>query len=314
VIKIGTDCRGSSLQIEKPQATIGSLKIVISEDFVKDRPPENAEMKSRIYLPTVVFVALALPVFAQQNSVTTGSAPTASDRDPLPAPRSADFWDGDDPNLVNLVRHPFATKSYVQRQTRPIRDRINELDQLTAENSGKIKDVDARAQKGLQMLSEKTSLADQHSTEAATKAQAAQLAANQASTRVSSAEHIVGNLDQYKGTAQTEIRFRPGQHLLSKSAKNALDQMAEPLAKQQSYIIEVRGFSPGRGHVATRNSQKMANSVVRYLVLTHKIPVYRIYTMGMGNTAPATGKAKRVTSARVEVSILQSEVASAAQH
>jgi len=34
----------------------------------------------------------------------------------------------------------------------------------------------------------------------------------------------------------------------------------------------------------------MAESVVRYLVLTHDIPVYRIYLVGMGNApAPTTG-------------------------
>jgi outer membrane protein OmpA-like peptidoglycan-associated protein len=314
VTKIGTKWRESSLQIERPPATIEALKIVVSAISFESDPPENVEMKSGIYLPVVLFVALALPAFAQQGSMNSASPQTAGDRDPLPAPRATNFWDGDDPNLVNLVRHPFATKSYVERQTRPIRDRVNELDQITAENSANIKDVDARAQKGLQMASEKTSLADQHATDAATRAQAAQLAANQAATRVSSVEQTVGSLDQYKGSAQTEIRFRPGQHILSKSAKNALDQMAAPLANQKSYIIEIRGFAPGRGHASVVNSQKMANSVVRYLVLTHKIPVYRIYAMSMGNTAPATAKSRRVTSPRVEVSILQSEIASATQH
>jgi hypothetical protein len=44
--------------------------------------------------------------------------------------------------VVNLVTHPFARKSYVQRTTVPIRDRINELDALTSTNSKMIKDVD----------------------------------------------------------------------------------------------------------------------------------------------------------------------------
>ena len=89
--------------------------------------------------------------------------------------------------------------------------------------------------------------------------------------------------------------------------------MAGPLATQKSYIIEVRGFAPGHGQAAIANSQKMADSVVRYLVLTHKIPVYRIYAMSMGSTAPAEGTAKRVTSPRVEVSVLQNDLASTAQ-
>jgi len=211
--------------------------------------------------------------------------------------------------------HPFATKKYVQRKVNPIKDRINELDQLTSENAGAIKDVDTRAQQGLQMASEKSSLADQHATDATNKAQLAQTSATQVTARVSNAEQMVGNLDQYKGTAETEIRFRSGQSVLSKDAKDALDQMAGPLKDQKSYIIEVRGFAPGRGQAAMASSRRMADSVVRYLVTANQIPVYRIYVMSMGNAAVgAEGTAaKHVTSGRVEVSIMKNDLVNAAQ-
>jgi hypothetical protein len=52
----------------------------------------------------------------------------------------------------------------------------------------------------------------------------------------------------------------------------------------------------------------MADSVVRYLVLNHDIPVYRIYVVGMGN-APVQStsteeqpKTKRASGGRVEIS------------
>jgi outer membrane protein OmpA-like peptidoglycan-associated protein len=175
--------------------------------------------------------------------------------------------------------------------------------------------VDARAQKGLQLASEKESLADQHSTDAGNKAQMAQTAATEASTKVAATEQMVANLDQYKGSAQTEIRFRSGQSTLSKTAKDALDQMATPLKDQRSYIIEVRGFAPGHGQAAIASSQKMAQSVARYLVLTHNIPVYRIYVQNMGN-APTNAEdtsAKHATGARVEVGVLKNDLASTAQ-
>ncbi|HVN18633.1 MAG TPA: OmpA family protein [Dongiaceae bacterium] len=273
-------------------------------------------MRNRIILAGVVLFGLA--AFAQEtnngSSSTSGSAgaQATSDREPLVSPRPTDFWDGDDPNFVNLVTHPFANKKYVQRHVTPIRDRINELDQITSENSTRIKDADARAQQGLQLVSEKTSLADQHASDAASKAQVAQNAANNASTRVANAEEMVGNLDQYKGAAQTEIRFHPGQTVLSKSAKDALDGMATPLKGQRGYIIEVRGFAPGQGQAAIRSSQRMADSVVRYLVLSHDIPVYRIYVMSMGNAALAGG-GKGSGGARVEVSVLRNDLVTSAQ-
>lgn len=263
-------------------------------------------MKKNILI-VIVLSALATYVAAQQNDSTSPTASqSASDRQPIPAPTSHDFWDGDDPSFGSLVTHPFATKKYVQRHTQPIRDRINELEDLTSENSRTIKDVDARAQQGVQLASGKSNLADQHARDAGSKAQLAQGAATQASARVGNAEQLVANLDQYKGSAQTEIRFRPGQSALSKTAKDALDQMAAPLKDQHSYIVEVRGFSAGQGHAAIAASQKMADSVVRYLVLTHQIPLYRIYTLNMGNV-PGAGL-KHVRGSRVEVNVLKNDL------
>jgi outer membrane protein OmpA-like peptidoglycan-associated protein len=283
-------------------------------------------MKSnRIFVFLFLCTALALPGFAQQTNSNSNAQPaatasasqSASDLPPIPPDTPKNFWDGDDPNLVNLVTHPFANKKYVQRQVGPIRDRLNELDELTSENSKAIKDVDARATQGIQMASEKSSLADQHATDAANKAQLAQTSATQASTRVSTEEQVVGNLDQYKGSGQTEIRFQAGQTALSKAAKDALDEMAAPLKDQRSYIIEVRGFAPGRGQAAIASSQKMADSVVRYLVLNHQIPVYRIYVLSMGN-APVAGAdgtmAKHTSGGRVEVSLMKNDLVGAVQH
>jgi outer membrane protein OmpA-like peptidoglycan-associated protein len=127
----------------------------------------------------------------------------------------------------------------------------------------------------------------------------------------------VGSLDQYKGSGQTEIRFRAGQSVLSKAAKDALDEIAAPLKDQRSYIIEVRGYASGRGQAAIASSQKMADSVVRYLVLNHQIPVYRIYVMSMGNSPAASADgtmAKHTSGGRVEVSLMKHDLVGSAQH
>jgi outer membrane protein OmpA-like peptidoglycan-associated protein len=250
-----------------------------------------------------------------QNAANDGSSGSvnrsASERQPIPVPISDNFWDGDDPNFANLITHPFANKKYVQRHTQAIRDRMDELEQLTSENGRAIKDADSRAQQGVQLASEKSNFADQHAKDAGNKSQLAQNAATQASARVENAEKMVDNLDHYKGTAETEIRFRPGQSVLSKKAKDALDQMANPLKHQHGYIIEVRGFSAGRGQAATAAARKMADSVVRYLVLTQQIPMYRISVMSLGNSQPAGQK--HTSGGRVEVSVLTNEFVSTAQ-
>jgi outer membrane protein OmpA-like peptidoglycan-associated protein len=222
---------------------------------------------------------------------------------PLQPPAREGFW-----GRVN----PFARKKYVQRQTAPIRDRLNELDELTATNGKNLKDADARAQQGIQLASAKASEADQHAVDAGNRADAAQQTATQANTRIGNVEQVVSNIDQYKASNQTEIRFRPGQSVLSKNAKSALDDMATPLKDQRGYIIEVQGFSSGRGQAAIATSQKMADSVVRYLVENHDVPVYRIYVVGMGNapvaSADADSKTKHMSGGRVEISLLKNDL------
>jgi outer membrane protein OmpA-like peptidoglycan-associated protein len=271
-------------------------------------------MNTRILISLPLAAVLALPAFAQTSSSqsqpsqsttsqTTQSTDTATGKQPLQPPSREGFW-----GRVN----PFARKNYVKRQTEPIRDRINELDDLTAANSKSIKDTDARAQAGIKMASDKANEADQHAIDAGNKASMAQQSAQQASNRIQTVETVVSNIDQYKASNQTEIRFKPGQTVLSKNAKDALDEMANTVKGQKGYIIEVQGFSSGRGQVAISNSQKMAESVVRYMVLNHDIPVYRIYLVGMGN-APVAGedqdaKTKRISGGRVEISLLKNDL------
>jgi outer membrane protein OmpA-like peptidoglycan-associated protein len=251
---------------------------------------------------------------AQQAGSNNGSSASvglsATDREPIPAPTSKDFWDGDESNFVNLLTHPFANKKYVQRHTGPILDRLNELDRLTSENSGMLKSVDARAQQSLRLASEKTRIADQHASEASSKAELAHASATEASTRVAKAEQMVGNLDQYQGTSQTEIRFRDGQNVLSKSAKDALDQMAGPLKDQHNYIVEIHGFSPSHGLAANSTACQMADSVVRYLVFSHQVPVYRIRVMSLGNAAVSGDKPE---PGRVEVNVLKNDLVNTAE-
>jgi outer membrane protein OmpA-like peptidoglycan-associated protein len=277
-------------------------------------------MKNSVFVALLLAAVLAFPAFAQQTSTTTQDQPaaTAPSTDQNTPSSSSNAGASGKPALQPDTHegfwgkiNPFARKKYVQRQTAPIRDRVNELDELTSSNTKMIKDTDARAQQGVQLASTKANEADQHAIDAGNKAQMAQQTATQANTRLSTVEQVVGNIDQYKAATQTEIRFRPGQSALSQNAKSALDDIATPLKNQRGYIIEVQGFSSGHGQAAIATSQKMADSVVRYLVLNHDIPVYRIYVVGMGNapvpTADEQGK-KHTSGGRVEISLLKNDL------
>jgi outer membrane protein OmpA-like peptidoglycan-associated protein len=282
-------------------------------------------MKSRILFTSLLAASLMLPAMAQQtpadnqqpattaqsssqsSSSSTPSQTVSSDQDmtahqPLQPEMRQGFW-----GKIN----PFARKKYVQRQLSPIRNRVNELDDLTAANARDIKDVDARAQEGIRQASARANEADQHATDAGNRAQQANQTALQASNRLNTVEQVVGNIDQYQPTSQTEIRFRSGQTALSSKAKEALDGMTTNLKDQKGYIIEVQGFSTSRGQAGIQSSQALANSVVRYLVEKNEIPVYRVFVMGMGNARIAASEeadAKPAHGNRVQISLLKNSV------
>ena len=240
---------------------------------------------------TVLLVAasLALPAVAQSTSdqqpqVQTGAstnAPaaqnnpqTATGKAPLPEKSNEGFW-----GKVN----PFARKKWVNRQLDPVKDRLNELDQLQAKNAADIKDVDQRAQNGIHAAQSTADQANQVASAATQAAQQAQQTAQQANDKNAQLGETVANLDQYKPLTNTDIRFRPGQTVLNQKAKDALDQVVGQLQGQKGYVVEVAGYSRSRGEAGMANSQHMAEAVVRYLA-EKQIPVWRIHEVAMGNT------------------------------
>lgn len=279
-------------------------------------------MKNRIWI-ALLTTALAVPALAQQQTTSSqDQTPAAQQQQPTqarPDQAAADQQVNREP--LKLETHegfwgklnPFARKKYVQRQLGPVTNRVNELDELTAKNSRDLKDFDTRAQEGIRNSMAKATEADQHAMEANTAAQQAQQSAQQTGQRVDTVANVVNNLDQYKEINSTEIRFRPGQSSLSKKAKDALDQMAGNLKDQRGYIVEIQGFSAGRGAAAIEQSQRMAEAVRRYLVINNDVPVYRVHVLGLGSTQIKTEgeeAPKRVRGARVEISLLKNDLES----
>jgi len=227
---------------------------------------------------------------SQQTSTTTSTTSTtpqnAQDNStyatgkPLPTKTNEGFWGH---------MNPLARKKWVNRQVGPVKDRLNELDQLSAKNSNDIKDLDARSTAGIRKAQDTADGATQLATTANTQAGQASELAKQASTRTDNLNTTVANLDQYSPIADTEIRFRPGQTTLNAKAKEALDDVATKLQGQKGFIVEVQGYSRARGQAGIANSQHMADAVVRYLVVEHNIPVYRIYRVALGNAPVDSG-------------------------
>jgi len=202
--------------------------------------------------------------------------------------------------------NPFARKKWVNRQTAPIKGQVNELDQLQSKNANDIKDVDSRSQAGIKNALGTANTADQHAQDAANRANSAQTLAGSASSRTDALGNTVGNLDQYQTVSATSVKFAAGRTALGPTGKSDLDSLATTLAGEKGYIIEVQGYSKA----GVQTSQAMADSVVRYLVTEHQVPVYRIYKTGLGKNIAKPADGEQAVVNGVRVTLLHNSLAS----
>jgi len=230
----------------------------------------------------------AAPSSTTSGSMNANDSTTYATGQPLGNQSKEGFWGH---------MNPFARKKWVAREVDPIKDRTNELDQLQAKNANDIRDVDKRAQAGINNAMMAANTADSHAADAANKANAAQTTATGASTRTDQLNGTVSNLDQYQQVVATTVPFAAGRTTLGPQGKASLDDMAAKLTGEKGFVIEVQGYS--RSGVQT--SQAMADSVVRYLVTEHQVPIYRIYRTGLGKQTgtPADGEEAIVNGVRV---------------
>ncbi len=233
---------------------------------------------------------------AQPGYINPSDNSTYATGKPLENQSKEGFW-----GKVN----PFARKKWVKRQVDPIKDRTNELDQLQAKNANDIRDVDSRSQAGISKAMTAANAADQRAADARNRADAAQGLATNASSRTDTLNGTVANLDQYQMVSSTAVPFVAGRTVLGPKAKADLDELATKLSSEKGYIVEVQGYS----RAGIQNSQAMADSVVRYLVTEHQVPIYRIYKTGLGKVKSGSTDGEKPLTNGVQVSLLHNSLA-----
>ena len=202
-----------------------------------------------------------------------------------------------------------ASKNYVKQQTTPLINKTNELDDLTAKNTKDIKDVDARAQAGIQQVQAKAAEVDQKAQAAGQQAAQAQTLADTAVTRVDTLQTTVANLDNYHVVNETAVHFGFNKDNLTKKAKDALDQLASNISNTKGYIITLEGSTDSVGSADYNYglSQRRADSVIQYLASKYNVPAHKIYLIGLGKDKPVeTNKTStgRAANRRVDVRLM----------
>lgn len=180
----------------------------------------------------------------------------------------------------------------VETRVDPVETRVGQVEQNAQRLSGQIDELAAV------------------SNAARGGAKAAQETADAAVAGVNATNDRISALDDYVVQDTMAINFRVNSAMLSPDAKAQLDTVANKAKAAKGFVIEVSGFTDTTGSIDKnrRLSQQRADSVVRYLVENHQIPLRRIITpYGYGETnavADNTTRAGREANRRVEVKIL----------
>jgi OOP family OmpA-OmpF porin len=211
-----------------------------------------------------------------------------------------------------------ASKNYVKQQTTPLINKTNELDDLSAKNSKDIKDVDARAQAGIQAVNVKTAEVEQKAQTAGQTASSAQQMADAANSRVGVLTNTVANLDNYHAVAETSVKFGFNKDNLTSKAQDALDQLGASISGTKGYIIALEGGtdSVGSADYNYELSQRRANSVIQYLATKYNVPAHKIYVIGLGKDKPAESNKTsngRADNRRVDVRLMTNTVSDSTQ-
>jgi OmpA-OmpF porin, OOP family len=202
-----------------------------------------------------------------------------------------------------------SSKNYVRQQTTPLINKTNELDDMTAKNSRDIKDVDQRAQAGIQAAQSRAEEVDKKAVTARDSADKAQVAANDANQGVDRLTNTVVNLDNYRPVVETSVHFGFDKDNLTKQAREAIDQLASSVSNTKGYIITVEGGTDSVGPEDYNYdlSQRRANAVIQYMASEKNIPAYKIYLIGLGKDKPVesnkTGQG-RAKNRRVDIRLM----------
>ncbi len=202
-----------------------------------------------------------------------------------------------------------ASKKYVRNEVTPTVNKVNVLGDLTAENSRDIKDVDARAQQGIQTVNAKTAEVEQKAQSAGQQADQAQQLATTATNRVTSLANTVANLDNYRPVVDTSVHFGFNKDNLTPKAKAALDQLGSEIPNVKNYIITVEGGTDSVGSEQYNYglSDRRADSVIQYLASKYNVPAHKIYLIGLGKDKPVASnhtRSGRAQNRRVDIHLM----------
>jgi OmpA-OmpF porin, OOP family len=190
-----------------------------------------------------------------------------------------------------------ATKKYVRNSVSPVDARLSQVEKTTTGHTSSINELengvsraDERAQeanKNALAAGQSADRANQAASAAGQRADEARNMAQQATAKVGDLQHNLDTYDNFKVVADESVLFKFNSAELTSDAKQKLDQLAQNMTGIRRYIVEVTGYTDtvGSRRYNLALSERRADSVIRYLMLQHSVPLRNIHVIGLGKEA-----------------------------
>lgn len=213
---------------------------------------------------------------------------------------------------VMFVGQACATKKYVRKtieeRVAPLEGRTAELEQSVARNTSAIKEVDERLSRRIDTVNEKADAAQRAAEEADRKAREADQKAVAVKTDLNDTK---GKIDDFVVTKSVSVYFKTNRWELSPEAKAELDALASAAKSRKGTRIQIEGYADRRGgiqhNIVLTNNR--AETVIRYILNTHKIELWRMQYLGAGKIDDgARSKDELQQNRRVDVRLLENAV------
>jgi outer membrane protein OmpA-like peptidoglycan-associated protein len=199
-----------------------------------------------------------------------------------------------------------ATKKFVRTSVGEVNDKVDtlsksveETQERTRANEGRITEVDQKAQ-----------AADQRAAQAGTRADAAYTAAEAVNTRADALEKASKRLVYEVVLSEDKGNFKFGRATMPDDAKGEIDTLVQQLkAEPNGAYIEIEGHTDASGpkEVNYELGLQRAENVKRYLYEQHQVPLHRINVISYGEDkpiAPNNTRQGRAQNRRVVIKVL----------
>jgi outer membrane protein OmpA-like peptidoglycan-associated protein len=189
-----------------------------------------------------------------------------------------------------------ATKGYVKTQVAQVNTKVDSLSQSleetqerTRQNEGKINDVDQKAQAAAGAAHSAADAAATSANAAGQRASAANDAASAAAARADAVDKASKRLVYEVVLSENQGNFKFGKTVLPDEAKAKIDELVTQLkADPKGAYFEIEGHTDNVGSkdVNEKVGMARAEAVKKYLYEQHQIPLHRMNVISYGQEKP----------------------------